>query len=128
MTQADRSGGFTIRPTKAAAVALAVAALGLFVLSVSGGQATAATAAASGARTVTMDHFKFSPSGLHVAKGTRVVFANTSKVTHTATLKGSFDTGRVKPGKAVAVNFTAKGTYAYRCTLHPKMRGTIEVG
>jgi plastocyanin len=107
-------------------VILAVAALTLIQL----GQASAsgATATASGRKTVTINHFKFSPTPLHVSKGTTVVFANTSKVKHTATRRGSFDTGKIKPGHSVSVRFGAAGTYSYTCTLHPQMHGKIIVG
>jgi plastocyanin len=76
-----------------------------------------------------MEHFKFVPHTIHIAKATRVVFFNNSPhAKHTATKKGSFDTGTIKPGLSAAVKFTAPGTYAYRCTIHPEMRGTIIVG
>ena len=78
--------------------------------------------------TVKMDHFAYTPRNLSVAKGTRVIFANNSGVPHTATQRGSFTTGKIKPGKAVAVKFTAKGTYRYFCTIHPEMRGKVTVG
>ena len=77
---------------------------------------------------MTIAHFKFSPTPLHVGKGTTVVFSNTSKVKHTATRKGSFNTGKIAPGSSVSVRFTAPGTYAYHCTIHPEMHGKIIVG
>jgi plastocyanin len=92
------------------------------------GFASGATATASGTRTVTINHFKFSPTPLHVATGTTVVFANDSKVKHTATRRGSFDTGKIKPGHSVSVRFGAAGTYSYTCTIHPEMHGKIIVG
>ena len=48
---------------------------------------------------MTIAHFKYSPTPLHVGKGTTVVFSNTSKVKHTATRNGSFNTGKIAPGK-----------------------------
>ena len=88
----------------------------------------AAPATASRSATVTINHFKFIPTPLHVAKGTTVVFSNASKVKHTATRRGSFDTGKIKPGNAVSIRFAAAGTYAYHCTIHPEMHGKIIVG
>jgi plastocyanin len=90
--------------------------------------AAGATATASGSKTVTIAHFKFSPTPLHVGKGTTVVFANASKVKHTATRRGSFDTGTIKPGHSVSVRFGAAGTYSYICKIHPEMHGKIIVG
>lgn len=82
---------------------------------------------ASGAGRVSIDGFAYKPATLQVAKGTTVSFANDSNTTHTATRKGSFTTGRIKPGKAVAIRFSQKGTFAYHCTIHPFMRGKIVV-
>ena len=108
--------------------AAAIAALACVALLAGRDSAAGATATASGTRTVTINHFKFSPTPLRVAKGTTVVFANTSKVKHTATRRGSFDTGKIKPGHSVSVRFGAAGTYGYVCTIHPEMHGKIIVG
>jgi plastocyanin len=97
---------------------LAVAALLLTALG---------SAGASPTKSVDIANFKFQPKTLHVTVGTQVDFSNDSKVTHTATRAGAFDTGRIKPGKSVLVKFTQKGTFAYHCTIHPFMHGTIVV-
>jgi plastocyanin len=111
------------------AVVALVTAAALSALAIGAGQrASAAGATSSGSAKVRMEHLKFKPAAISVARGTRVVFSNASKVTHNATLKGSFATGNIKPGKAVAVKFTAGGTYRYHCTIHPEMRGKIVVG
>jgi plastocyanin len=57
-----------------------------------------------------------------------VVWINLDHAAHTATRRGSFDTGRIKNGKAVAVKFNSRGTYRYLCSLHPEMRGKVVVG
>jgi plastocyanin len=106
---------------------LALAALAVLVLSGDPASATG-QATASGSATVTINHFKFSPTPLRVAKGTTVVFSNASKVKHTATRRGSFDTGKIKPGHSASVRFTAPGTYGYVCKIHPEMHGKIIVG
>ena len=109
----------------AATIALCGAALLAFLLV--GEKADAAGASASGSATVGMKNFQFRPGTLNVSKGTRVVFSNNSGVAHNATMKGSFATGTIRPGRAVAVRFSAKGTYRYHCTIHPEMRGRIVV-
>jgi plastocyanin len=78
--------------------------------------------------TVVINHFKFHPRTLNVARGTKVVFANSSKVTHTATKHGVFDTRRIEPGDSVAVRFKQKGTFRYHCKIHAFMHGKIVVG
>ncbi len=91
-----------------------------------GGEASGATAGASATKTVAIKGFSFKPGTLTVRRGTRVAFANTSGVTHTATGAG-FDTKRIRPGTAKAVQFGAAGTFAYHCKIHPSMRGKIVV-
>jgi plastocyanin len=85
-------------------------------------------AQASGTKTVDISHFEFHPPKLEVAKGTRVVFSNSSGTAHTATDKGVFDSGRIKPGRSFAVRFEQKGTFKYHCKIHPFMQGKIVVG
>jgi plastocyanin len=85
-------------------------------------------ATASRAKTVDIDHFKFHPHTLEVAKGTKVVFSNSAGVAHTATDPGSFNSGRIAPGDSFAVRFERKGTFSYHCEIHPFMHGKIIVG
>ena len=64
----------------------------------------------------------------HFARATASSGSNRDGAAHTATRGGSFDTGKIKPGKAVAVKFSSKGTYRYICSLHPEMTGKVIVG
>jgi plastocyanin len=117
------SGGWR----RAVALAAAVLALSLAV-DVAGALASPEGGArASATASVTIPDFSFKPATLRVAKGTRVSFVNSSNTTHTATRKGSFTTGRIKPGKSVTIKFAQKGTFAYHCMIHPFMRGKIVV-
>lgn len=124
--------------SRIAALAIAVA-LALLLLSLAIGRSappasagattsTRAPAQASAGARVNIPGFKFRPQTLSVAKGTRVLFVNSSGAPHTATRRGSFDTSRIKAGQSVAVRFGSKGTFRYFCKLHPFMRGTIVVG
>jgi plastocyanin len=79
-------------------------------------------------KTVDINNFKFHPPKLEVAKGAKVVFSNSSGTAHTATDKGAFDSGRIKPGDSFAVRFEQKGTFRYHCEIHPFMHGKIVVG
>ena len=90
--------------------------------------AGASGAAASKAASVDIDHFAFHPPTLTIARGSSVTFSNSSKVSHTATRGGAFDTGVIKPGKSVSIRFKQKGTFAYHCEIHPQMHGKIVVG
>lgn len=89
--------------------------------------AAGVTAQASKVAKVDINDFAFHPPTLTIAKGGKVSFSNSSGVTHTATRAGSFDTGRIKPGKSVTVRFAQKGTFAYHCTIHSFMHGKVVV-
>jgi plastocyanin len=124
MTTALRSR----RGWQAIAAALAAVVFGLAIVGLRGEVASAGqTAQASRISTVDINHFAFHPPTLTIGAGSKVVFSNTSGITHTATRRGSFNTGRIKPGTSVAVRFAQKGTFAYHCSIHPFMHGKIVV-
>lgn len=101
-----------------AAVAGALAAMFL----VGGAVAVAAT------RAVAISGFAFSPATVTINVGDRVTWTNADAVAHTATATGgAFDTGDIGQGQSASVRFTKAGTYAYFCTPHPSMTGTIRV-
>jgi len=109
-------------------LATAAAAVALMLVGFWGGGASAGqTASASAAKSVDIKNFAFRPGTLTVGAGTKVVFTNSSGVSHTATRAGDFNTGRIKPGKSATVHFGQKGTFAYHCTIHSFMRGKVVV-
>jgi plastocyanin len=109
----------------ALALLAGIAVLALTVLH--GSDASGATATASGAKSVDINHFAFHPPTLRIGKGGKVAFTNSSNVTHTATRSGSFDTGRIKPGTTKVVQLNHKGTFVYHCKIHTFMKGKIVV-
>ena len=76
---------------------------------------------------VEAEDFAFHPGTLRIRRGAKVVFANRDGTAHTATGRGSFDTGRIRPGHSKAVRFDRRGTFRYVCTIHPFMHGKIVV-
>lgn len=74
---------------------------------------------------VTIQDFKYAPATLRVAAGGSVTFTNRDRASHTAT--GGFDTGRLEKGASKAVPFPKAGRFAYVCSFHPYMKGTVEV-
>ena len=98
----------------------------LAVAALQGGRAIGATATASSAKSVDINHFAFHPPTQRVKRGGTVVFTNSQNVTHTAS-SGSFDTKGIAPGKSVSVRFAKKGTFLYHCKIHPFMKGKIVV-
>lgn len=78
---------------------------------------------------IAMQSMKFKPKTLAIAVGDKVTFANQDGVPHTATANdGGFDTGRLADGQTTTLSFDTPGEYAYHCTVHPMMKGTITVG
>ena len=76
--------------------------------------------------------FAFRPASLTIKTGTTVTWKNTTTVSHTVTSDDgkSFDSGAANPiaaGGTFSFTFTAAGTFAYHCAIHPFMKATIIV-
>lgn len=75
----------------------------------------------------------FSVPSLSVQVGDTVHFKNFDDVTHNITVKGggsdddTDDLGLQKPGVEVSHRFDAKGRYRVVCSIHPRMRMTVNV-
>jgi plastocyanin len=85
--------------------------------------------AGASATTITIKNFTFSPATLRVSPGATVTVANNDSVAHTMTsTTKKFDTGDVAPGASATFKApTTPGTYAYICTIHQFMHGTLVV-
>ena len=60
--------------------------------------------------------------------GTTVLATNRGAVTHTWTSRsGAWDSSDLQPGKAYAHRFTTPGVFAFVCSIHASMTGTITV-
>lgn len=110
----------------ALALVIGLALLGVFAVR-SGSAAGRATASASATKKVDVNDFAFHPPTIHVKRGGKVSFTNSSNVTHTATKAGTFDTGPIKPGTTKTVTLAKRGTFAYHCSIHPFMKGKVVV-
>jgi plastocyanin len=92
--------------------------------------AASATPAAAPAATVVVHihDFQFDPETVTVAPGTTVEWDNDDGARHTVTAADkSFDSGDLKPGTKWSYTFAAAGTFAYGCTQHPEMTGSVTV-
>lgn len=73
----------------------------------------------------------FSVPSLTVQKGDKVVWHNNDSVTHNITVRGadgdSEDLGLQKPGAPVSYTFSDKGAFRVVCSIHPKMKMTVNV-
>jgi len=69
----------------------------------------------------------YNPPRLAVLTGDTIGWRNSSLINqHTVTSTG-FDSGPIVPGGGYFHDFTAPGTYAYTCTIHPGMFGEVDV-
>lgn len=93
------------------------------------GAGSGSGSSASSAHTVTMHNFAFNPPTITVKAGTKVTFVNHDSAPHnaTATSGSAFKTPTLRPGQTYTVTFSKPGTYAYTCTIHPYMHGTVIV-
>lgn len=91
--------------------------------------ATATTVTAAAASTgVTIKNFAFAPASSSIHVGDTITWTNQDVTAHTATASdGSFDTGTINKGKSGSHTFTKAGTFAYICSIHPSMHGTVVV-
>lgn len=78
---------------------------------------------------VTIIDFAFSPEVVETSVGQPVTWTNEDSATHTVTSDGDGPTasGDLASGETYEVAFDAAGTFEYICTIHPTMRGTVEV-
>jgi plastocyanin len=92
-------------------------------------QGRGAKAAASSSNGVTIKNFKFLPKTLKISTGDTVTWTNKDSIEHDATAKkgGEHWTSKLKKGKSGSHTFDQAGTFDYYCSIHPDMKGTIEV-
>ena len=117
----------------AAAVVAAVAACGGSSSTPPAATASVGSAGANiGAATVKIsatDQLKFSPTSVTAHVGDVIEWTNTGTVTHTVTFDSqpSLSDPSLNASGTWEVRFNAAGTYAFHCTIHPGMTGTLTV-
>ena len=88
----------------------------------------AAKAKAAASTGVTIKDFDFGPASVTINVGDTVTWTNQGPTGHTATANdGAFDTGLLDAGQSGSHTFDTAGTFAYICTPHPNMKGTVVV-
>jgi plastocyanin len=104
--------------------------LGLLLVAVLAQGALAATT------NVGIVDFAFSPQSVRLRQGDAVKWTNNGSQTHTATSDGYdgtsgpqlWNSGPLGHTGSFSFQFVAAGKYAYHCTIHSSMRGTVAVG
>ena len=126
--------------TFAMAAMLAVAACSGGASSAAPSQAPAASQPAAGGAVCTpstgagtvaaaMSDTAFAPATIAAKVGDVIVWTNNDSTTHTATYTDdpACTTPNLAAGATGGLSFSAPGTYAILCKIHPSMTGTIEV-
>lgn len=106
---------------------LALAGAALFAIT---GSAVAQQVAATKAAEVDIRVFAFQPETLTVAPGTAVTWVNQDEEPHNVVAVGdprAFRSQGIDGGDKFTFVFDKPGTYAYICSVHPHMHGTIVV-
>ena len=77
---------------------------------------------------VAVDNFTFNPQTVTVKAGTTVIWTNKDDIPHALAAVGRLFKSKVlDTDDSYSFTFTTPGTYAYFCSLHPHMTGTIVV-
>lgn len=76
---------------------------------------------------VKIDNFSFGPQTLTIPAGATVTWTNRDDIPHTAVSDGVFKSKAMDTDEKFSHTFEKPGTYAYYCSLHPKMTGKIIV-
>ena len=71
-------------------------------------------------------NFRFSPATVTVRAGQTVEWTNQDAVAHTVDFAGVIS-NVLNRGGTYTLRFSAPGTYAYICSIHPFMHGTVVV-
>jgi len=88
----------------------------------------AVSVASAADQPINIEGFKF-PATINVKAGDSVTWTNNDRAPHTVTAdNGSFDRQVAASGGTATVTFSTAGTFAYHCTIHPTMTGTVVVG
>jgi plastocyanin len=84
--------------------------------------------AGAASRAVSIDGFAYDPDPLTIEVGDTVTWTNDDAIAHTVTADdGAFDSGSLAGDATFERTFATAGTFAYHCTVHEAMTGTIVV-
>ena len=79
---------------------------------------------------VKIDNFSFTPPNLTVAAGTTVTWTNRDDIPHTVVSTDdpkAFKSKVLDTDEKFSFTFSKPGTYAYFCSIHPKMTAKVVV-
>jgi amicyanin len=77
---------------------------------------------------IAIDNFTFNPHTVTVKAGTTITWTNKDDIPHAIAAVGKqFKSKVMDTDNTYSFTFTTPGSYAYFCSLHPHMTGTIVV-
>lgn len=125
---ATACGGGTTATTKpAGSVAGPASAAAAASQAVAGGAPTCNPGLDTTATPVGIANFTFTPGQVTTTAGKSVSWTNADTTAHTVTFDSGPDCGNVATAASVSATFSSPGTYAYHCSIHPTMKGTVTV-
>jgi plastocyanin len=77
--------------------------------------------------TVVIEGVKYEPDSLTIERGERVKWINKDPFPHTVTAPGEFDSHSIAAGGTWTYVARKAGALSYSCTLHPNMKGSLQV-
>jgi len=108
--------------------------VGLPRLTLAAATAALTTAVAAGSvlaadTEVTIANLSFDPRTVTIDVGDAVTWSNDDSTAHNATADDGSNccTQNIAAGESMSITFLVAGTYAYHCTIHPQMTGTVVV-
>ncbi len=79
-------------------------------------------------QTVSIKEMKFNPASVEVNVGDSIRWTNDDDRDHTVTADdGSFKSGNLRRGASFEHTFDKPGKFAYSCSYHPRMKGSVVV-
>ncbi|HII93449.1 MAG TPA: cupredoxin family copper-binding protein [Methanosarcina sp.] len=75
---------------------------------------------------VDIQNSSFNPQSVEILTGDTVRWTNKDSIAHTVT-GPTFDSKVLENGDTYEFLFTDAGTYNYKCSIHPSMKGTVVV-
>jgi len=92
-----------------------------------GSPAPGTDAPVGGAVQVGIADFAYDPQSATASVGQTVTWTNNDSTPHTVTFDDGPDLGQIGNGGTLTHTFAAAGEFAYQCSIHPSMRGTVTV-
>lgn len=131
----DQSSVTRFRPVRGTLWALLLTVLVLGLTSACGGSSgggesgqSAGAAQSSKVEKVAIKNFLFAPATLTASVGDKLAVTNDDSAPHSLTADDkTFDTGTLAKGASKTVTLEKAGTFAFHCTIHPYMKGTVTV-